>query len=563
MTEHPTQPDHELKGWQQAVEDTSQYPELHAIAKSHLERTESKFEISPEHHQSHIDIARPAVPNIDSLSSEEQDFIGELIEIGKEALEDTEIVIATPPETYTDPEKLNHRISEALASCEVEATPEVREAVKGFYEDHYSFADIIHKAVDGTLTPEECDVILDKNVGRIIAPEDVESYKKPAESYLTKGRYLSVELPSVNHAATLLGAVTKEQLTSTDDSRKSELRKATLIHASLLIEQLFNESALPITTIGEEETKTISDLFDKIAAASTSEFSDATLSGDALQWNNGVTYATSESKQELISRIEQTRDEFWSDTRMAGQLLYHNTGHLDGIALSGGLMSRLQQKRELGEMRTTTPGADGSGLHHSVVPHLSEEYSPATYKVGETRGTVAIPLINIIEAAPFARDAQYAAVRVKATKTLDKVPVHDTVGDPSTNGQDYPGSDGGDRVFFASSTQAGDTLPDEYVIKLNGSRTPDVRNTLIFFGDKEITTSPEYGLGERFASRLHIQDKGQAAEQIHELQARYIQLNQGKIVVPLRRGVFDFIPEGMEWAPSYRAPQAASYKLES
>lgn len=86
MTEHPIQSDHELNGWQQAVEDTSQYPELHAIAKHHLERVEAKFEISPEHHQAHIDIARPTVPNIDSLPQEEQDFIGEVIEIGEEAL---------------------------------------------------------------------------------------------------------------------------------------------------------------------------------------------------------------------------------------------------------------------------------------------------------------------------------------------------------------------------------------------------------------------------------------------------------------------------------------------
>lgn len=232
-------------------------------------------------------------------------------------------------------------------------------------------------------------------------------------------------------------------------------------------------------------------------------------------------------------------------------------------------MSRLQQKRELGEMRTTTPGADSSGLHHSVAPHFSEEYSPHAYKVGagghesfSSPGTIAVPLVNVIEAAPFARDAQYAMVRVKDSYTLDKVPVHDTVGEPSTNGRDDPGREGGDRVFFASPTQNGDRLPDEYVIKLNGSRPEATRNTLIFFGDKEISTSPEYGLGERFADRLHIQDESQASELIKELQQRYIRLNQGKIVVPLRRGVFDFMPEGMEWAPRYRAPQAQSYRLE-
>lgn len=555
----------ELDGWKQAIEDTSQHPELHAIAKDHFERVKASLEISPEHHQSHIDIARPAVPEIDSLPPEEQDFIGEIIEIGGEALEDADIAVIAPAETYTDPEKLNARIGEALTSCEVEATPEVREAIKGFYEDHYSFAELIHKAIDGTFTPEECDTILDKNVGKIIAAEDVEGFIRIPPT----GRYVSEQLPSVNHASTLLAAVTKEQLANTDSSRAAELRKATLIHASLLIEQLFNESSLPVTTIGEEETKIISDLFDKIANAATNEFPDASLNGDTLQWGKSWMYASSEPKQKLISRVERTRDEFWSDTRMAGQLVYHNTGHLDGVAVSGGLMSRLQQKRELGEMRTTTPGADGRGLHHSVVPHFSEEYSPTTYKGGDrtrgslvSSGTVAVPLVNIIEVAPFARDAQYAMVTVKAIETLDKVPVHDAVGDPAVDGQDRPGRDGGDRVFFASPTQSGDKLPDEYVIRLNGSRPQATRNTLIFFGNEEISASPEYGLGERFADRLHIPDRSQAPNLIKELQRECIQLNQGKIVVPLRRGVFDFIPEGMEWAPGYRAPQTKSYMLE-
>lgn len=556
----------ELDGWKQAIEDTSQHPELHAIAKDHFERVKASLEISPEHHQSHIDIARPAVPEIDSLPPAEQDLIGEIIEIGGEALEDADIAVVAPAETYTDPEKLNARIGEALSSCEVEATPEVREAIKGFYEDHYSFAELIHKAVDGTLTPEECDTILDKNVGKIIAAEDVEGFIRISPT----GRYASEQLPSVNHASTLLAAVTKEQLANTDSSRAAELRKATLIHASLLIEQLFNESALPITTIGSEETKIISDLFDKIATASTSEFPDASLNGDTLQWSSGVTYASSESKQELISRVERTRDEFWSDTRMAGQLLYHNTSRLDEISKSGGLMSRLEQKRRTGTFNAQTGDAN-HGMHHSVVPHFSESFSPLEYKITKgaeaedghiSTGTIAIPLANIIEAAPYARDAQYAVVAAKNEAVLEKVPMHDTVGQIGGGGVDEPGESGGDRVFFASAAQSGDKAPDEYVLPTGGPRTPATRNTLIFVGDREIAASPTYGLGEQFPDRLHIQDEQQAAEFIKELQDRYIQQNRDKIVVPLRRGIFDFKPEGMEWAPGYRAPQTANYKLE-
>ncbi len=556
----------EIEGWRQAVEDTSQYPELHAIAKNHLERANARAEVTPEHHQVHIDIARPVVPNIDSLPAIEQDFLGEIIEIGNEALEDAELDVISPTESYSDPEKLNQRIGEALASCEVEETPEVHEAIKGFYEDHYLFAELIDKAVGGTLTLEECDTVLVKNVGNIITAEDVDSFIKIPHT----GRYSSEQLPSVNHASTLLAAVAKEQLANTDSNRASDLRKATLIQTSLLLEQLFNESALPVTTVGEEEAKIINDLFDKIAAASTTEFSDAVLAGDTLSWGNGITYASSASKQELITRLEQTRSEFWSDTRMAGQLLYHNTGHLDDIAKSGGLMSRLEQKRRTGVMNTQTREAS-HGEHHSVVPHFSETYDPWGYKItkgvkGEdghvSTGTIAIPLANMIEAAPYARDAQYAVVTAKTEGTLEKVPIHDTVGTIGVGGADEPGESGSDRVFFASATQTGDKAPDEYILKNGGPRMPETRNTLIFVGDEEIAASPTYGLGERFPDRLLIPKEYQAAELIKVLQDRYIDMNRGKIVVPLRRGVFDFIPENMEWASSYRAPQTKSYQLE-
>lgn len=567
-TSPPQQNDSDAVGWESVAKAMHGW---HPALQEHAARNlaERGVEISPEHHQAHIDISRPTVPNIDELPPEEQDLIGEIIEIGEEALEGAGLDAPEPTESYANSEIFSERINEALTSCEVEMTLEVREAIKGFYEDHYSFADIIRKAVDGTLTLEECDAILDKNVGVIIAHEDVESYKAPPRS----GNFSSVELPSANHATTLLVAVVKEQLENADDTRASELRKATLIHASLLIEQLFNESSLPITTTGEAETKIISDLFDKIAATSISEFSDASFVGDALQWDSGYTYASSKSKQDLIEQVEQTRSEFWSDTRMAGQLLYHNTGHLDDISKNGGLMSRLEQQRRNGTMNTTTGEAE-FGLHHSVVPHFTEIYDAWGYKTKGrgrgvraedghvTTGTIAVPLAKIIQAAPYARDAQYAVVKAKSDGTLAKVPVHDTVGHTGVGGADEPGEHGGDRVFFASPTQSGDTAPDEYVIKNGGPQMPENRNTFIFFGDEEITSSPTYGIGEQFPDRLHIQDEGSAARLIKDLQNRYIQLSQGKIVVPLRRGVFDFLPENMEWAPGYRAPQTKSYRAE-
>lgn len=80
------------EGWQKVAEEMdSWHPALQKIAKEHLERR--GIEISPEHHQEHVDVARPAVPDIDSLSPEQQDLVGEVVEIGEEALIDTDVTI--------------------------------------------------------------------------------------------------------------------------------------------------------------------------------------------------------------------------------------------------------------------------------------------------------------------------------------------------------------------------------------------------------------------------------------------------------------------------------------
>ena len=84
----PQQHDSDTVGWQSVAEEMhGWHPALQEHAASNL--AERGIEISSEHHQSHIDIARPAVPNIDELPPEEQDLIGEIIEIGQEALDNS------------------------------------------------------------------------------------------------------------------------------------------------------------------------------------------------------------------------------------------------------------------------------------------------------------------------------------------------------------------------------------------------------------------------------------------------------------------------------------------
>jgi hypothetical protein len=73
-------------GWLQVAQEMHTY---HPVLQEHVARNlaERGIEISPDHRQEHIDIARPVVPNIDELPPEEQNLIGEIMEIGHEALE--------------------------------------------------------------------------------------------------------------------------------------------------------------------------------------------------------------------------------------------------------------------------------------------------------------------------------------------------------------------------------------------------------------------------------------------------------------------------------------------
>lgn len=123
-TPNPSQQhDSDADGWHKVAEEMHDW---HPALQEHAARNlaERGIEISPEHHQTHIDIARPVVPNIDDLPPEEQDLAGEIIEIGQEALigsdevdphETTERETAILPEAPAEVAQLlalNHEIKD-------------------------------------------------------------------------------------------------------------------------------------------------------------------------------------------------------------------------------------------------------------------------------------------------------------------------------------------------------------------------------------------------------------------------------------------------------------------
>lgn len=142
----------DAQGWDKVAAELHTYhPDLQKLAIENLEKR--GYEISPEHHQSHTDLARPAVPNVDTLSSAEQDYVGEIIELGEEALGDA--VIDTERATHasetkvqptTNAEKIKQNL-ETYFSSEIVAR-HIETASKGDFELKSDFiGDVVQYSV--------------------------------------------------------------------------------------------------------------------------------------------------------------------------------------------------------------------------------------------------------------------------------------------------------------------------------------------------------------------------------------------------------------------------------
>lgn len=116
QTPHPVGDDHE--GWVALSKNLHTYhPALQTVIIEHLARR--NIEVSPEHHQEHVDLARPSIPNIDNLPPAEQDLAGEVIEIGQQAIRDKETVAGSEA-VHTTQESAAIPLQDALKQARVQ-----------------------------------------------------------------------------------------------------------------------------------------------------------------------------------------------------------------------------------------------------------------------------------------------------------------------------------------------------------------------------------------------------------------------------------------------------------
>lgn len=456
---------------------------------------------------------------------------------------------------------LQERVTQAKLSCEFDysKSPEIGEALEGFYHDHYELADMIEAAIDGGVSEEDLERVMGEDRGTV--PDEV--IEKSLQR-LDDGR--QAELPSVQDMSKLLASAIEAEKAAGDDGGVA--RERTIKAAMSALYGLFAESSIGVTTVEQSEIDTLKALTEKVAEAAKETGKVKEKGNGSIEWPSDkpgdVTRRVYLSNSEIMShRIQEAQKVFWDDTRHAGQLEYHNTGQIGQIlATPGGLMPRTEQFRRKGEMRAQTANGDQM---HSVVPHFTEVFDPALYKNGEQTGTMATPLWKVIQSAPFGRDAEYATVRVMDDEALDKVPKIVEVGSIGSGDDDRAGDVGRDRVFFASAGQEDGEQPDSYNIDSDG----DTGFIFIFDGKSphagirgERAGSMTIGVGENFPDRVVVDvDAGQTVEErVGAYQEQQFAKQWGRVVVPLRRGVFKFRPENMPTrevrgrpAPNYNA----------
>lgn len=458
---------------------------------------------------------------------------------------------------------LKERIQEAYKSCEIKLSPEVMEALQGYYTDHYKLADIIGVACGDDITEEELKALLEREDGVV--------EKSHFDDFVKAYNYASFSAPpSAESAVRILAHLKLREIQAQTEEDRSIAKDLLLRCASAsLQETLFQETSLGITTLKDDDIDIIENLFSRIVEASSDTSADLVEShrdGNSIEWpiNNGKIRHRLPNYKHILQNIQNKKDRFWEDCRMAGQLELHNTGHMPLITQRGNiLLPRTEQHRRYGTMHVQTAVGDQM---HSVVPHFAERLDTGRgYKIAgnhhlyktETEGrggaTILIPLADIIRVAPYARDAHYAVVEQKdPTKRLVDQPTTHHLESIGVGEPDREGSQGKDRVFFASSKL--EDGPDAYEIKMGSA------STILFIGD-DLKGSEGYGSGDGFPQIRRAVNPEEASYEVDKAQKDTLEqpAYKGKVVVPLRRHIFNFIPENMNTAYNTAGRKAPTY----
>jgi hypothetical protein len=453
------------------------------------------------------------------------------------------------------PEWLGRRIEQAIERSDFVDSPALREGITSFYAAHYELASLMETSLD---EPDITNVTEDRSALQSLV--DSSQFSEQTRNKLFDDVVQRGFLPNHPYVQEITPLLAQIRLAREDNPADTAFQRAELMVLAKASSCLFAEASVGVTTISLPEAEIVTDIRKRIdrKLEDSGLFrhqagSHSWTANDLGDPQDPQTLRAVHMAEDPLFYINQKIDTFRSDCRSAGQLLFHNTGNLQDVVSNGTITSRRMQLEQYGKTNTQT--VDSLDGHvHSPTPHWSEQYDSQNYRTGTDAGTIAVPLWKIIQAAPYARDAQYGVVTLKPDSQYmaEIIPVNDTTGSIGYGREDLQGRTGMDRTFYSSPNDVpaeapvGDA-PDGYELPLDGDtylvRLASDKPLSVATTAKPYTVQTRPYEGERDRSRLVAWNKRQQEiirDAIKSLQAESIAKTRGNYVVPLRAGVMDF-----------------------
>ncbi|MEI6481320.1 MAG: hypothetical protein WCO19_03380 [Candidatus Saccharibacteria bacterium] len=501
--------------------------------------------------------AAPEVPT-EAISTPRSEAVADL---------QPEVVLASRSAEMLQPEVLEQRTETALEKCDFEATPELKDGIKSYYEQHYALAAGVE-----TVLVEDPQMLSEEDRAQRIATMQEAQSRPDSElpGFDENGKVEAIlGLPA---EAGILGDIVErvrlERLKQPDDEH---LKHVELLLAIKATHALFAESSIAATTVDAPEIAKVHELSVALKVRlekANSEGVDPQLPTGSINPDMHELIRDSSSATD-ISALDhpaeasaQAEQAFWDECRFGGQLMFHNSSEAVSVAATGSILPRRMQRQELGTVTAGTAETTDSGDLHSPTTHWSESYVPEEYKRGENGGTFAVPMSTIVEAAPYGRDSQYGVLTLKESslKASDKVPRSQGVGKIDAGQADSRGRGGVDRTFYKTAENVDadapiESAPDGYHVDLG----PD--GFVVIDSDSERARWEQVALGE---SSPQLRDLGISAagaegaedrldiisREVARLQQESIDSQPNTIIAPIRSGgvVKFWVPDDMRLA---------------
>ncbi len=465
------------------------------------------------------------------------------------------------PNEILRPELMEQRVGSALETCDFEPTPELKTSMTEYYTEHYSLASAVDsvlsadpKALDETERADQVTLLGNLQI-ETAKPDDIE---KQIKDVTEKGKFTADR----DVSGPLLLALRIARLDNPEDI---SLERAEITVAAAVTARLFKEASIGVSTLGEQETRLVKGLGTKIkSVVKNSDLFTHNGESDRFKptdlYEKGVnTYNDiNPDLQEMDGNFSEMQKKFWNDSRHAGQLLFHYSYSHGAIRQSGALRPRrMQMQHNSGEYNSfNAKTIDGKTLWSPMV-HWNEKFE-GTSSDAIDAATFAVPIEKIVENAPYGRDAEYGILSLKADRAAEvdkRLSVFAELGN-STTGDHAQGAAGStDRSFYSSPRDIDpnapiEEAPDGHEFPLD---SPDIY--IVTIGHEQSDNAERYGRGEYFPTPYSIlgnvsavelgqkpYEDVQAAklEAIQALQVTSVSRHAGKVVVPIRSGVFDF-----------------------